>query len=563
MTTLAPVVDRTPRPLRRRLAGSGRPAWSAAVVVTALLVSSPVIAVATTAALAGAPSFSGDVGSQVLTTVGLVVLVALGTGVLGTSLAWLVSAHEFPGRSVLQWLLVLPLAMPAYILGFIFLSTFDYAGPVQSALRAVLGSDLAELPVRNLGGAAVVLTLTLYPYVFLLARSAFGDTAPSAYDAARCLGASRGRAFREVVLPLSRPALAAGLALVTMEVLTDFATVQYFGVQTVSVGVYLTWKGSYEFGSAVWLAMLVLLFAVTVLSLERALRGRARFFQRGGRGRGLSRRRLTGSRAWAATAACGLVAAAAFGLPLLRLLTWSVSSLLDGSAQLGQRGLLAYLTNSLVVAVVAAVACVAVSLVVAHALRLGGGRVLRGAAQATTFGYAVPGAVVGIGALAVVAALDRAVRALGVEGGTGLLLTGSVAGVLLAYVVRFVAPAYQAVDSAFSRVPPSVSSSALSLGATPGRLLRRVHLPLARSGVAVATTLVLIDAIKELPLVLLLRPFGFSTLSVWVYELANENFFAQAAVPALIIVVVALVPVAITFARRDEESRERPGTLGP
>ena len=547
------------------------------MIVTALLVSSPVIAVAVTALTSvqrqGGLSLPGDVLSQIATTVGLVALVAIGTGVIGTSLAWLVSAHEFPGRAALQWLLVLPLAMPAYILGFIFLSTFDYAGPVQSALRAVLGSDLAELPVRNLGGAAVVLTLTLYPYVFLLARSAFSDTAPTAYDAARSLGASRGRAFRQVVLPLSRPALAAGLALVTMEVLTDFATVQYFGVKTVSVGVYLTWKGTYDLGSAVWLAMIVLLFAITVLTLERALRGRARFFQRGGRGRGLARRRLTGVRAWAATGACGLVAALAFGLPLLRLLTWAGSSILDGSAQLGERGLGAYLTNSLFVAVVAALACVTISLVVAHALRLGGGRILRGSAQATTFGYAVPGAVVGIGALAVVAALDTAVRSLGVEGGTGLLLTGSLAGVLLAYVVRFVAPAYQAVDSAFSRVPPSVSSSALTLGATPGRLLRRVHLPLARSGVAVAATLVLIDAIKELPLVLLLRPFGFSTLSVWVYELANENFFAQAAVPALIIVVVALVPVAITFARRDESSRrsapaaaaerDAPGTLAP
>ena len=539
--------------------------------MTALLVSSPVIAVAITALVSvrdeGGLSLPGDVVSQVLTTIGLVAMVAVGTGVIGTSLAWLVSAHEFPGRTALQWLLVLPLAMPAYILGFIFLSTFDYAGPVQSALRAVLGSDLGELPVRNLVGAAVVLTLTLYPYVFLLARSAFSDTAPTAYDAARSLGASRGRAFRQVVLPLSRPALAAGLALVTMEVLTDFATVQYFGVKTVSVGVYLTWKGTYDLGSAVWLAMIVLLFAITVLTLERALRGRARFFQRGGRGRGLTRRRLTGARGWAATGACSAVAALAFGLPVLRLLTWAFGSVRDGSAQLGERGLGAYLANSLFVAVVAAAACVTISLVVAHALRLGGGRILRGSAQATTFGYAVPGAVVGIGALAVVAALDGAVRALGVEGGTGLLLTGSLAGVLLAYVVRFVAPAYQAVDSAFSRVPPSVSSSALTLGAGPGRLLRRVHLPLARSGVAVATTLVLIDAIKELPLVLLLRPFGFSTLSVWVYELANENFFAQAAVPALIIVVVALVPVAITFARRDDardgSRRDAPGTLAP
>ena len=537
------------------------------MLLTALLVSSPVLAVAGAAAAEGAPTLPGDVVAQILTTLGLVTMVALASGALGAALAWLVSAQEFPGRPVLEWLLVLPLAMPAYVLGFIFLSTFDYAGPVQSALRAVLGDGLPDLPTRSLVGAAVVLTLTLYPYVYLLARSAFADTAPTAYDAARSLGASRGRAFRQVVLPLARPALAAGLALVTMEVLTDFATVQYFGVETVSVGVYLTWKGSFDFGSAVWLAVIVLLFAVAVLAGERALRGKARFFQRGGRGRGITRRPLEGGRAWAASAACAAVVAAAFGLPLLRLLTWTAASLLDGSSQLLERGLPMYLANSLTVAGAVAVACVAISLVVSHALRLGGGRVLRAGAQATTFGYAVPGAVVGIGVLAVFAGADQTLIALGVEGGTGILITGSVAGVVLAYVVRFTAPAYQAVDSAFSRVPPSVSASAMTLGAGPRRLLTRVHLPLTRSGVAVALTLVLIDAIKELPLVLMLRPFGFSTLSVWVFELASENYWEQAAVPALIIVVVALVPVAITFARRRETRPERrgeaPGTLAP
>jgi len=531
---------------RRRLLAAGRPGWSAAVLVVAAVIASPVVAVAVGALLQGGLQLPGGVGGMVATTLALTVLVALGTSVLGTGLAWLVSVHEFPGRRVLSWLLVLPLAVPAYILGFVFLSTFDYAGPVQTGLRSVLGDDLGALPVRSLGGATIVLVLTLYPYVYLLVRAAFSDLAPTAYDAARTLGASPARAFRTVLLPLARPSLAAGLALVTMEVLTDFATVQYFNVRTVSVGVYLVWKGSFDVASAVSLASLVLLFAVAVLAAERALRGDARYHQRGGRGRGLERRRLTGGRAVAATGACVTVAALAFGLPVLRLVTWAAAAVAEENPFTDTR-FADHLTSSVLVAAIAATTCVLVSVVLAHALRLGGGPWVRAAAQVTTFGYAVPGAVVGIGVLALFSAADRLLQALGREDGTGILVTGSVLGILLAYVVRFTAPAYQAVDASFARIPPTVSASALTLGAGPGRLLGRVHLPLARSGVAVALTLVIVDAVKELPLVLLLRPFGFTTLSVWVYELASENFWERAALPALLIVLVAVVPVALTF----------------
>lgn len=544
MTVPAPGLVR-PR-TRRRLLAAGRPGWSAAVLVVAAVIASPVVAVAVGALLQGGLQLPGGVGGMVATTLALTVLVALGTSVLGTGLAWLVSVHEFPGRRVLSWLLVLPLAVPAYILGFVFLSTFDYAGPVQTGLRSVLGEDLGALPVRSLGGATIVLVLTLYPYVYLLVRAAFSDLAPTAYDAARTLGASPARAFRTVLLPLARPSLAAGLALVTMEVLTDFATVQYFNVRTVSVGVYLVWKGSFDVASAVSLASLVLLFAVAVLAAERALRGDARYHQRGGRGRGLERRRLTGGRAVAATGACVTVAALAFGLPVLRLVTWAAAAVAEENPFTDTR-FADHLTSSVLVAAIAATTCVLVSVVLAHALRLGGGPWVRAAAQVTTFGYAVPGAVVGIGVLALFSAADRLLQALGREDGTGILVTGSVLGILLAYVVRFTAPAYQAVDASFARIPPTVSASALTLGAGPGRLLGRVHLPLARSGVAVALTLVIVDAVKELPLVLLLRPFGFTTLSVWVYELASENFWERAALPALLIVLVAVVPVALTF----------------
>ncbi len=528
-----------------RLAGTGRPGWSAAVVVIALVVSVPVLSVLVAAlASAGSPSWPGDLREMLLTTVLLLAGVAVGTAVLGVGLAWLVTAYDFPGRRAFSWLLVLPLAMPAYVLGFLFLSTFGAAGGPARASRDLFGgSQLVELLAGRLG-APVVLSLTLYPYVFLLSRAAFRGQGQATWDAARMLGASPWRAFRQVLLPLARPALAGGLAVVMMETLTDFATVQYFGVRTVSVGVYLTWKGSFDFASAAQLSVLVLVFAVMVLAGERILRGGARYDSRGGGQRPPAAPHvLTGSSRWWAFAAAFSVLAAGFLLPVVQLLWWAVTATLADSSALSTGRFATNLTNSAVMAALAALACVTLALLVTHGVRVTGGRVARAAAQLTTFGYAVPGAVIGIGVLVAFAAFDGWLEALGVPGGTGLVVTGSVLGILASYVVRFLAPAYQAVDASFATISPSVTSSAFSLGASPMRVLRRVHLPLSRSGIAVALVLVAVDAVKELPLVLLLRPFGFTTVSVWVYELANENFWEQAALPALLIVALAIVPV--------------------
>lgn len=549
MTDQAALGRGAPRPARARgLQTSGRPGWSLLVIVIAALVATPVVALVIDGVrYGGALNLPRGVGSMVLTTIGLMLGVALGTLVLGAGLAWLVTAYRFPLRDVLCWLLVLPLAMPAYILGFVFLSVFDYAGPVQTGLRSVFGADVWVPEVRSLAGAVVVLSLTLFPYVYLLARSALLEQAPSTYDAARTLGASRSRAFRKVLLPLARPSLAAGAALVMMETLTDFATVQYFNVKTVSVGVYLVWKGTFDRHSATQLSFLVLLFAVAVLVAERALRGRARYHQRGGRGQGLQATRLRGWRGWAATAVCLGVLAAGFIGPVAQLLVWAVGDTLADPGALLDPRFLGYLASSVAVAAIAAGACVLLALGIGHGLRLGGGQVVRSAAQLTTFGYAVPGVVVGLGVLIAFAAFDSALEGIGVPGGTGLLVTGSVAGILYAYVVRFLAPAYQAVDASFTKISPTMTLSAMSLGAAPRRVLWRVHLPLVRSGVAVALVLVLIDAIKELPIVLLLRPFGFTTVSVWVYELASAAMWEKAALPALVIVAVAVVPVFLLF----------------
>ncbi|MFJ5695865.1 ABC transporter permease [Arthrobacter sp. NPDC093125] len=537
---------RTPKRRSRLRAGADRPGWSALVLVVAAVVATPVLAVV----LDGLGSL-GDAApprglfDMAVTTLVLMVGVAAGSLLVGGGLAWLVTAYRFPLRNVFVWLLVLPLAVPAYILGFVFLSVFDVSGPVQSAMRAVWGADAWMPEVRSLPAAVLVMSLSLYPYVYLLARTALIEHTAGTYDAARTLGAGRGRALRRVLLPLARPSLAAGMSLVMMETLTDFATVQYFNVQTVSVGVYLVWKGTFNFHAATQLAILVLLFALAVLAGERALRGRARYHRQGGRGQGLQPKQLRGGRGWAATAVCMAALGTGFLIPVIQLLVWALREAVTNPVFLADPRFGAYVVNTLLVATVTAVACVFLSVAVAHGVRLNGGRFIASAAQLTTFGYAVPGAVVGIGVLLSFAALDTALERAGVPGGTGLLVTGSVLGIIYAYVIRFLAPAYQAVDASFAKIPPTITFSALSLGAAPLRILGRVHVPLARSGIAVALMLVAIDAVKELPIVLLLRPFGFTTASVWVYELARENFWEKASLPALVIVAAAVLPVLV------------------
>ena len=537
---LAPTFE--PAVRARRAALRGRPGWSALVVVVALLTAAPVVTVLL--GREGSPAWPGNLGAMVVTTLLLMAGVGVGTLVLGCGLAWLVTAHTFPLRDVMVWLLVLPLAMPAYILGFVFLSTFDASGPVQGWVRTTFAAGF-QLDLSTLTGCAIVMSLTLYPYVYLLARAAFAEQAPTTYDAARSLGAGRLRAFFRVLLPLARPSLAAGLALVMMEVLTDFATIQYFGVQTVSYCVYITWKSSYQFASAVQLASLVMLFAFAVIAGERLLRGRARFTQRGGRGAGLTQSPLTGWRGVLAMLACLAAVSAAVLVPVLRLSWWAWDHARgDGPPALGE-GFTQALTNSAVVAVLAALLCVVLAVLIGHALRLGAGRLVRSAAQLTTFGYAVPGAVIGIGVLLLLQHVDDLLEWVGVPGGTGLLVTGSVPAILAAYGVRFLGPAFQAVDASYAKLSPSVTQSAMSLGAGPLRLLGRVHGPLVRPGIAVALVLVAIDAVKELPLVLMLRPIGFDTVSVWVHQLASENLWGLVAAPALVIVGLAVVPVGI------------------
>ncbi len=470
--------------------------------------------------------------------------VGVGTLVVGAGLAWLVVAYDFPGRRLFEWALVLPLAMPAYVIGFAFLAMFDFAGPVQSALRRVFGPGAGLPDLRSGWGVMAMMTLVFYPYVYVLARVAFREHGRAALEVARSLGHSPTRAFITVILPLARPALVAGAALAMMEALADFGTVSTFGYRTLTEAVYRVWTGMFDRAAATQVASLLLLLVLALLALERALRGRRRF-TRAPRAAELPRRVLRGWRAAGACAACGVVLALAFVLPVGELIGWARELPAEQRARRGFAGLVG---STFVLAAASAALVGGLALVLAYARRLRPSRIASGAAQFASMGYALPGAVIAVGVLAPIAWLDR-VLALAAEAvlghRLGLVLTGSAAAVLFAYAVRFLAVGYQTTESALARIPPTLDEAARSLGVTMRGALRRVHLPLMRGGILSALTLIWVETIKELPATLLLRPFGLKTLAIEVWERTSESLWAEAALPALAIVGVGLVPLLL------------------
>jgi iron(III) transport system permease protein len=456
-------------------------------------------------------------------TATLLVAVLAGTLALGTGLAWLVTAHDFPGRRVVGWLLVAPLAVPGYVLGFVWLDTL--AGP------------LGARGVRSIWVCAAVLTLTLYPYVYLFARAAFREQAASAVAAARSLGCSPFAAFRRVTLPMARPSLAAGAALVAMEVLTDIGTVRLYNVGTLADGVLRIWFGTGKRDAAAELAVLLVGTAVGLIAVERSLRGRARFTQHA-TGPAPTPRRLGAGAAATVFLGATAVLAAAVVVPVVRLAGWAAEAQRSGDAVTVAGGLVFHLANTVRLAAVATALCLTVGTAMALAVRRRGSAG-RAVGRLSALGYAVPGPVVAIGVVIVLAAVDR--RNL-LPGGT--LLVGSFAGLVYALSTRFLAIGYQGVEASLAKVPERAVASARTLGAGPWRVATRVELPLARAGLLAAAALVAVDSVKELPITLLLRPFGGETLSVWVWQATSESLWEQAAVPSLAMVAVAMAPVA-------------------
>lgn len=560
MTAAAPPSDQTSQSVVEQTLGDrlSRFGWPAISVVFALLVIAPIAFLATSVLDPNVEVWRAQwrtrLPGQLIDTAVLLVGVSIGALVIGTSLAWLVSAYRFPGSRTFGWLLIAPLAMPSYVLGFVTLSVVGFTGPVQGWWRSTFGADAWFPPVRSLGGTIVVFSLVLYPYVFLLARAALADQAGSSYEVARSLGAGPVEAARRVALPLLRPALAAAIGVVMMETLTDFATVQYFGVDTISVGVARIWRGTFDRDAASEFATLVLVAALMIIGIERSLRGRARFGQSAGASGRLQPRELTGWRRVAATAACSFVLGLAFLTPTIQLVVWAIDEI-GQPDDLGGDRFVDFLLNSLILACLTAIVCVVAAVVIANANRFSRGRTSGIAARLTAVGYAVPGPVVAIGVVLALVALDDGLEWLGL-GLPGAVATGSLVGLVYAYTIRFLAPGLSAVESGMGQVPDEVTSSARTLGHRPGAIVGSIHLPLARTSVLTGAILVAVDSLKELPIVLLLRPFGFDTLSVWTFNLATESLFEKAALPALCIIIVALVPVGLLsrqLARSDSE----------
>lgn len=496
-------------------------------------------------------------------TVLLLVGVGLGTLVLGAGLAWLVTAFEFPGRSTFQWMLMLPMAIPTYIMGFVYMATFDVAGPVQRLLADWFSGVVWFPQIRSPGGAILVMTLVLYPYVYMLALVGYRGVSASALETSRILGHSTASFFWRVALPLTRPAIAAGVVLALMEAMADFATVRFFNFPTLADGVVRIWHGMMDLGAASELAGLLATFALVAILVERSLRGRTRYHEAGGRSPGLPRMQLAGRRKWLFTAVCAAVVTVAFVIPVTQLVGWAsreVAHLPVGAA----RVYLELAGNSLLLSGVAAAVAVALAIILSSGVRLAGSKAARVFAMVATTGYAVPGPVLAVGILLTLTPLDHALnRFLEYWAGVtvGLVLTGSLVGLTYGYVARFLAVAYQSTDAGLEKIRPNVTMAARTLGAGPWRILRRIHLPLATPGLVAGAALVFVDVMKELPITVMLRPFGLETLATWVWQMAAESIWTGAAVPALAIVAVGLVPVAVLTRAAARRSGEK-GVLG-
>ena len=525
------------------------PGLSLAGLLLAGLVSLPLMAVLVSAAVPAGAVWahiaSTTLPEMLRSSALLALLVAVMAGSAGACTAWLVTACRFPGQRVLELALLLPLAMPAYVAGYAYTWLLDVAGPVQGGIRAATGLSWREMiwfpEIRSLGGASVVLSMVLYPYVYLLCRAAFLSQSTCLIEVSRTLGHSMGRTFLHVALPLARPALAAGVGLALMEVLADFGTVQHFGVRTFTTGIYETWFGLEDRGAASQLAAALLGCVALLLVLERLARGGRRYHPTTTRHPPFRPVTITGWKGWSAAALCAAPVLLGFVLPAATLLWLTVTAGDPWTSRL-----MPYATNSLLLAGVTAVCAVALASVLAWGARLHRGPGPRWAMRLAGLGYALPGSVIAVGTLMPFGIFDNALdgwlRAnLGVS--VGLLLSGSVAALIFAYLVRFMAVALGALDGGLARLKPSMRDAARSLGASGGEAVWKVEVPLARGAMLSAGILVFVDTMKELPATLIIRPFDFDTLAVRVYTLASDERLAEASTGALLIVLAGLLPI--------------------
>ncbi len=535
--------------MRRRSPGDR--ALIAASVALAVLAAIPILVVISHVFVGGRSETWRHLTATVLptylgNTIVLFAAVAVGTGAIGTLCAWLVSTHEFPGSRVLAWALLLPLAMPAYVSAYAYTDFLEYAGPVQTALREAFGwkkGDYWFPEIRSVGGAATMFVFVLYPYAYVLARTAFLERSPSLAEAARTLGYGRLAAFVRIEFPLARPAIAGGVGLALMETLADFGTVAYFAVDTFTTGIYRAWFSLGDRVAAAQLASALLGFVALALLFERYTRSSGSVATRErGRPPPVRLQPLGATARVAATVACATPVILGFVLPgilLLRLLwgelgTVSTNRFVESA------------WNSFRVAGVAACLAISLALLVGYAVRLNPSPVTRTSSRLLALGYAVPGSVLAVGVLIPLARLDNAVARfassrLDIE--LGLLLTGTVAALIYAYLVRYFTVAWNSVEAGFGRVTAAMDAAARSLGEGTIGTLRRVHGPLLRPSLVAGALLVFVDVMKELPATLVMRPFNFDTLATQAYTLAKDERLGEAALPSLAIVAVGLIPI--------------------
>lgn len=541
----------------RRLDG-----WSVLTVTIASLIAVPVVVV-----LAHALVPSGEVWAHLAETLlptyianslWLMVGVGSGTLVIGVGTAWLVTMCRFPGRRIFEWTLLLPMAVPAYVVAYTYTGLLEFSGPIQETLRAFTGWERGNYwfpEIRSLPGAIAVLTMVLYPYVYLLSRAAFLEQSVCVLEVSRTLGRTPFRAFLSVALPLARPAVATGVALALMETLNDFGTVEYFAVDTFTTGIFRTWYGLGEPAAAAQLAAALMVFILVLILMERLSRGGGRIHHTTQRYRSLPGYQLFGMRRVLAVAACATPILLGFLLPGAALLAWSI----DTAGEMVDAQFVSFAANSFILATVASVLAVAIAVLIAYGLRLRASPVRTAAARLASMGYAVPGAVIAVGVLIPFAWLDGVINdwtrvTLGME--PGLILSGTICAVTFAYVVRFLAVSFNAVEASFAKITPHMDDAAKTLGKRPRQILTRIHLPIMGGSLLTAGLLVFVDVMKELPATLILRPFNFDTLAIRTYQLASDERLADASSAALAIVLVGIIPVVLLSIAI---ARSRPG----
>lgn len=538
MTAAAPAPARAG--VRRRPVG-----WAVIGTLIALGVAGPLLALPASFVGEGA-AFDQIARTLLPEALRTSVLLGLGVGactlLVGGGLALLVSFYDFPGRRWLDWALVLPMAMPGYVLVFVVLGQYGSATPLQTS---IFGGGLEIAGLRTPLGAVVVLTGVLYPYVYILGRSAFLGQSRQSIEAARSLGLTYGQAVRRVALPLGRPALAAGAALAVMEALADFGTVDLLGVQALTSAIYRVWYGAFDQDAALQLATVLVGLALTMVTIERVLRGRARYHQALGAGDAIEPRPITGPARWLAPIPGVALLAVIFAVPVVQLIAWSVETVVDDQLE---ADLFSAARNTLVLGVLAALVAVATATVVAYGKRARPSRLGTAMARIATVGYAVPGTVVAVAVYTPLVWIDRRFISLSDRwfgADVDLLFTGTILGLVIAYLVRFHALAFFTMEARMERISPSLDDAARALGADRARVLADVHLPLLRPGIFSAALLVLVEVMKELPATALLRPLGGDTLAITVWEATKDSRFDVAALPALLIVAVSLVPVIV------------------